>query len=167
MKAGGNYSNFTQADFSTDGLAGFHGGFIVNFNLNNNWSIQEEFLYSTQGAKVKSNFFGTSEDLKLSYIQVPIFVKYHSNIGLYAELGGAANILVEDAKNTGFDKFADKMDAGAVAGLGYQFKTGSLKGLGIGARYYQGFMDVGKFNSPTSKSDFKNSVAQISVSYMF
>lgn len=167
LKAGGNYSNFTEANFDTEGLTGFHAGLIVNFKLTNKWSVQEEFLYSTQGAKIKDNLFGTDEDLKLSYMSVPILVKYHSNIGLYAEIGGQANILIEDAKNTGFEDFADKIDAGAVAGLGYQFKAGPVKGLGIGARYYHGFMDVGKFNSPTLKSDFKNSVAQLSVFYTF
>ncbi len=167
LKGGGNYSNFTNANFDTEGLAGFHGGLIVNFKLTDKWSIQEEFLYSTQGAKIKENFFGADEDLKLSYLSVPILVKYHSTIGLYAEVGAQANMLMEDAKNTGFEDFADKIDAGAVAGLGYQFKAGSVKGLGVGARYYHGFMDVGKFNSSVLKSDFKNSMAQLSIFYIF
>ena len=107
IKAGGNYSNFTEADFDTEGLAGFHGGVIVNFKLNDTWSIQEEFLYSAQGAKIKGNLFDTKEDLKLSYMAVPIVIKYHSNIGIYAEAGSQANILIEDAKNTGFEDFAD------------------------------------------------------------
>lgn len=76
-------------------------------------------------------------------------------------------MLIEDAKNTGFEDFADKVDAGAVAGLGYQFKTGPVKGLGFGARYYHGLMDVGKFDSSSLKTDFKNSVAQLSVFYIF
>lgn len=167
LKAGGNYSNFTGASFDTEGLPGFHGGLVVNFKLTDKWSVQEEFLYSTQGAKIKANFFGANNDLKLSYMSVPILAKYHSNTGFYAEIGAQANMLVEDAKNTGFDDFADKIDAGAVAGLGYQFKAGPVKGLGIGARYYQGFMDVGKFYSPAVKSDFKNSVAQLSLFYIF
>ena len=167
VKAGGNYSNFTEADFETEGLPGFHAGAIVNFKLTNNWSVQEEFLYSTQGAKIKDNLLGSEKDLKLSYMAVPIVLKYHSNIGIYAEIGAQANMLIEDAKNTGFEDFADKVDAGAVAGLGYQFKAGPVEGLGIGARYYHGFMDVGKFSSSTLNSDFKNGVAQLSVFYIF
>lgn len=167
LKAGVNYSNFTGASFDTEGLSGFHSGLIVNFKLTDKWSVQEEFLYSTQGAKVKDNLFGPNNDLRLSYMSVPILAKYHSNIGFYAEIGAQANMLIEDAKNTGFNDFADKIDVGAVAGLGYQFKAGPIKGLGIGARYYHGFMDVGKFYSPAVKSDFKNSVAQLSVFYIF
>lgn len=167
LKAGANYSNFEDASFDTEGLTGFHAGAIVNFALTDKWSIQEEFLYSTQGAKIKNGFAIGDKDLKLSYFSVPILLKYHSNIGLYGEIGGQANILIEDAKNTGFDEFADKIDGGAVAGLGYQFKSGPVKGLGIGARYYYGFTDVGKFKSSSVKPDFKNSVIQGSIFYIF
>jgi hypothetical protein len=167
IKAGGNYSNFTSSNFGAEGLAGFHAGAVINFRLTNNLSIQEDFLFSTQGAKTENqNIFG-KEDLKLSYLSIPIVLKYHTKIGIYAEVGGQANMLVSDVKNTGFDNFANKIDAGAVGGIGYQFRTTLFKGLGIGARYYQGFTDVGKFNSTTVKSDFKNGVAQLSVFYVF
>jgi hypothetical protein len=167
LKAGINSSNFENANFDTDMLTGFHVGAIVNFALTDKWSIQEEFLYSTQGAKIKNGFALGDKELKLSYVSVPILVKYHSNLGIYGEIGGQANILVEDAKNTGFEDFADKIDGGAVAGLGYQFKSGPVKGLGIGARYYYGFTNVGKFTSSTINSDFKNSMIQGSLFYIF
>jgi hypothetical protein len=167
IKAGANYSNFTNASFETEGLTGYHGGLIVNLRLTGKLSIQEEFLYSTQGAKVKSGFSVSDNDLKLSYMSVPILLKYHSTIGLYAEIGGQANMLIEDAKNTGYKDFADKIDAGAVVGLGYQFKLGPVKGLGIGVRYYHGLTDVGKFTAADIQPDFKNSVAQGSIFYIF
>lgn len=167
VKGGTNYSNFTDANFDTEGLLGFHGGLIVNFELSKKWSLQEEFLYSTHGAKVKSGFSLADQDLKLSYASIPLMVKYHSNMGLYGEIGGQANILVDDAKNTGFSDFADKVDGGAVVGLGYQFRNGPVKGLGIGARYYQGLSKVGKFTASSINPDFKNSVAQFSLFYIF
>lgn len=167
LKAGANYSNFNNANFDTEGLTGFHAGLIVNYTFTDKWSVQEEFLYSTQGAKVKSGFSLGNEDLKLSYLSVPILVKYHSKIGLYGEIGGQANILAEDAKNTGFSDFAQKIDGGAVAGLGYQFRNGPVKGLGIGVRYYYGFTDVGKFSSSKINSDFRNSTVQASIFYIF
>jgi len=167
IKGGANYSNFKNANFETEGLAGYHGGLIVNFKLTDKWSIQEEFLYSTQGAKIKNGINLTDQNLKLSYLSVPLVIKYHSNIGLYGELGGQANILVKDAKNTGFKDFADKIDAGAVAGFGYQFKNGPVKGLGIGARYYYGLTKVGKFTSSTINPDFKNNMVQASIFYIF
>src|SRR6185369_6659505 len=55
LKAGANYSNYMNADFATDGIVGFHAGALVNFRLSNSWSVQEEFLFSTQGAKMKDD----------------------------------------------------------------------------------------------------------------
>ncbi|MFT4204743.1 MAG: porin family protein [Chitinophagaceae bacterium] len=167
LKGGVNSSNFTDASFDTEMLTGFHAGAIVNFSITDKWSVQQEFLYSEQGAKIKDVFNTSEGDLKLSYFSVPILIKYHSNIGVYGEIGAQANMLIKDAKNTGFDKFADKVDAGGVAGIGYQFKYGPVKGLGIGARYYHGFTDVGKFTSTSVRPDFKNSVIQASVFYIF
>jgi hypothetical protein len=52
-------------------------------------------------------------------------------------------------------------------GVGYQFKEGPAKGFGVGARYYMGLTDVGKFNSSTIQPNFKNNVAQVSIFYVF
>lgn len=164
LKAGGNYSNFYDASFDTEGLQGFHGGLMVNFRLNDNWSIQEDFLYSVHGAKAKTGF-SNGKDIELSYLSVPLLVKYHSNIGVYGELGGQANVLIKDAGQTGFDPFADKVDAGVTVGAGYHLRHGLLEGLGIGARYYFGLTDVGKFNSSAIRPDFKSQVAQLSLFY--
>lgn len=73
IKAGGNYSNYTNADFATEGMVGFHAGAIVNFKLTNNLSIQEEFLFSSQGAKLKENLFG-KDNIKVYYATL----RYHS-----------------------------------------------------------------------------------------
>ncbi|HEX8016227.1 MAG TPA: porin family protein [Flavobacterium sp.] len=163
LKAGGNYSDFYNADFDTEGLPGFHAGAIIAFDINKNWSVQEEFLYSTQGAKLKSEF-SDDKDLKLSYISVPIVVKYKTDFGLYFEAGPQVGILAsEDFKEITNDDFAEKIDAGMVGGIGYQFSNG----LGIGARYYMGLTDVSKIKSTTVKTDFQNHMSQVSLFYIF
>lgn len=163
IKAGGNYSNFTNANFDTDPLMGFHAGAIVGFDLIKGLSVQEEFLFSTQGAEIKGdNSLFDKDKLELSYISVPILLKYKTSIGIYIEAGPQFNMLVSDVKDTGFDEFADKVDAGVAGGIGYQFKN-----LGIGARYYTGLTKVGKFDSSNIKPDFKNSVLQASIFYIF
>lgn len=167
LKAGGNYSNFTNANFETEGLAGFHVGGTLNFRLNEKFSIQQDILYSTQGAKLKSTTPFGGEKIELSYLSVPILIRYTTKVGFYIEAGPQANMLIRDADVTGFDDFADKADAGVAAGIGFCFKGGPVKGLGIGARYYQGFMDVGKFSSLTINKDFYNSVGQLSLFYTF
>lgn len=76
-------------------------------------------------------------------------------------------MLIKDADKTGVGDFANKVDASAAAGIGYQFKNGPVKDLGIGARYYQGLTDVGKFNTAAIKKDFYNSVSRLSLFYTF
>ena len=164
VKAGANYSNFTNAGFNTEGLTGFHAGGIMAFEISDKFSIQEEFLFSTQGAKLKGGILD-GQELKLSYITVPILLKYRSAMGIYIEAGPQVGILAsEDFKKLGInDKFAEKIDAGIAGGIGYQFKNG----LGIGARYYYGFTDVSKVTTAGIKPNFQNNMVQASLFYIF
>ena len=78
LKAGANYSNYTNASFNTDALIGFHAGALIDFKLIGNLSIREEFLFSTQGAKVKDNLFG-KEDVRVDYLTVPFLLHYRTD----------------------------------------------------------------------------------------
>lgn len=163
VKAGGNYSDFSNANFDTEGLPGFHAGAIIAFDINEKWSVQEDFLFSTQGAKIKGGI-SDGKDLKLSYISVPIVLKYKTSFGLYFEAGPQVGILVsEDFKEITNNDFAEKIDAGMVGGIGYQFPNG----LGIGARYYYGLTDISKIKSTTINTDFQNNMSQVSLFYIF
>lgn len=164
LKAGANYSNFINTDFDTEGLMGFHTGAIIAFEIFDKWFIQEDFLFSTQGAKIKNNLF--DEDIEISYLNVPIVVKYHSNLGLYVEAGLQFNMLLKDYDGFGDEDFADKIDFGVVGGIGYQFKNNLLDGLGIGVRYYLGISKAGNFDASNIETDFKNGVAQMSLFYI-
>lgn len=164
IKGGANYSNFSNADFETDGLVGFHAGALVNFKLNEHLSIEEEFLFSLQGAKLKGALNET-ESIKLYYMTIPILLKYHTNSGIYFEAGPQIGALMkEDLDKTLVDgQFAKKLDFGIAAGLGFQAKNG----LGIGARYVAGLSKVGDFQSSFVKTDFHNGMVQASVFYVF
>ncbi|MCV9929803.1 PorT family protein [Flavobacterium sp. LS1R49] len=166
VKAGANYSDFSNADFDTEGLTGFHAGGIVGYKFNDKFSIQEEFLYSTQGAKIKGGLMD-GKDIKLSYVTVPILLKYKTNFGLYFEAGPQVGILVDEnfsalGINSG-TKYAEKIDGGVSAGIGYQFKNG----LGIGARYYRSLTDVTKVKTAGINTDFQNNTGQVSLFYIF
>lgn len=163
LKAGVNYSNFTDASFPTDPLVGFHAGGTVAFKITNNFLIQEEFLFSTHGAKVKWDSFD-NQNLKLYYITVPILLKYRYSSGFYIEGGAQAGMKAkEDVKGLSMGDFAKKLDLAAVGGLGYQSKMG----LGIGARYVYGISKVGDFNVTNIRNDFKNNNIQASIFYVF
>jgi len=162
ITAGGNYSNFTNANFATDPLPGFHAGFTVSYKFTNNFLVSEEFLYSLQGAKVKDGTFA-GQDIKLSYAAVPILFKYRTNSGVYVEAGGQAGFKVkEDIGGVTDAKFAKKIDFGAVGGFGYQSKMG----LGIDARYLYGLQKVQETPSPLL-GDLKNNSIQASIFYVF
>ena len=164
IKAGANYSDYTNAGFATDPLVGFHAGAIVNFRFTDNLSIQEEFLFSTQGTKVKDNSIFGQQDIKVSYITVPFMIKYRTNFGVYFEAGPQVGMRAnEDLKDKTFGEFADKLDLAGVGGIGFQLKNG----LGIGARYVAGISKVGTFNIQNVKTDFRTNVIQGSIFYIF
>ena len=163
IKAGANASNFTNADFPTDPLIGFHAGATVAYKFTNNFMVQEEFLFSTQGAKIKGGTLGT-QDLKLYYMSVPLLLKYRTNSGFYFEAGTQVGIkLKEDISGINTENFAKKLDLAAAGGVGFQSKMG----LGIGARYLYGISKVSDFNASNIKNDFKNNAVQASVFYVF
>ncbi|MCC8408121.1 PorT family protein [Mucilaginibacter sp. UR6-1] len=163
LKAGGNVSNFTNADFPTDPLYGFHGGVTVAFKVTNNFLIQEDILFSTQGAKIKGGALGT-QDLKLDYVTLPFLLKYRGNSGLFIEAGPQFGMKInEKIEGVNTDNFAKKVDLAAVGGIGYQSKLG----LGISARYVYGLSKVADFNISDISNDYKNNTIQASLFYVF
>lgn len=163
LKGGVNYSNFTDANFPTDPLVGFHGGATVAFKVTDNFLIQEEFLFSTQGAKITGGNLG-AQDFKLTYISVPFLIKYRTNSGFYLEAGTQVSMKSkEEVSGLSANDFVKKLDVAAAGGIGFQSKIG----LGIGARYLYGISKVGDLNLSNINNDFKNNNVQASIFYVF
>lgn len=163
LKAGANYSNYTNADFATEALVGFHAGALVNFRITDNFSIQEEFLFSSQGAKMKNDLFG-KDNLNVYYLSVPFLIRYKTSFGLYFEAGPQTGFRIkEDTKGASFGNFAKRLDLAAAGGIGYQTKSG----FGIGARYIAGLSKVGDFDIANIKTDFRTNMVQASLFYIF
>jgi len=163
LKAGANYSNYTNAGFETEALMGFHAGALVNFRITDHFSIQEEFLFSSQGAKMKNDLFG-KENLNVYYLTVPFLLKYKTDFGLYIEAGPQTGLrLKEDTRGATFGNFAKRLDLAAAGGIGFQTKSG----FGIGARYIAGLSKVGDFDISNVKTDFKTNVIQAGIFYIF
>jgi len=162
IKGGVNFSNFTGGDIDTKALVGFHAGGTLHFWLGDNFAILPEVLFSSQGAKYEDA--GNETNLKVSYVQIPLFAKYRFNGGFYLEAGPQFGFKVgEDGEipNVPIDEFANSSDISIGAGLGFH----SQGGLGIGARYLAGVSKVGNFDASSVNPDFKNSVIQISLFY--
>lgn len=154
-----NFSDMT-GDTQSDGmLVGFHLGFLVNLGITDYFMIEPQLLYSTKGAK------GKSDDLNLGYVEIPIWLRYQLSNGLNFNAGPYAGILTS-AKD-GDTKIKDNynaVDYGLAAGIGYQ----THGGIGLNASYFSGLADIGdRFITPFGNYDFdtKVNVIKLSLSY--
>ena len=161
-KAGLNFATL-QPDLSDPATrTSLHLGGMAEISINEMFSIQPELLYSAQGAKDKSD---DDEVFKLSYLSLPIMVKYYVMEGLSIEAGPQIGFLlsaeVEDDGET-YDLKDDTkgLDFGFSIGAGYKLESG----LNFGLRYYLG-SDVNDISEDSDQ--FKNRVFQISVGYFF
>lgn len=163
-KAGANFSNFTgasnTANLKDKTMVGFHVGGFVSLFVGNSFAIQPEVLLSTQGAKLEN---GTDKrDLTLTYINVPVMLKFRSAGGFYVEAGPQIGFKIHEKKYGTSEDFAKSTDFSIAGGLGYH----SPIGLGIGARYTAGISKLGDFDiSSPNDPDWKNGVIQVSVFY--
>lgn len=155
IKGGANITNFTGGDFSGLGkkvLVGFHAGAYLNFGLGP-VAIQPELLVSTGGAK----FDEIDEEVKLTYVSIPVMVQFKPGGGFYLEAGPQVGFKIsEDIGDSNIEDFAKDLDLGVAAGLGYSFGK-----FGIGGRYIVGLSKVGDFNDGDFDPDFKNSTIQV------
>lgn len=164
VKGGVNISNFTGTNWqnaSAKSLVGFHAGAFVSFFLGDNFAIQPEVLFSSQGAKYEDA--ANKQNLKLNYINVPVMLKYRFNGGFYVEAGPQIGFRESDLHNLGtVEGHAKNTDLSIAGGIGYH----SSMGLGIGARYTAGLSKVGNFDASNGiDPNFKNGVLQISLFY--
>ncbi|MEJ7587068.1 MAG: porin family protein [Ferruginibacter sp.] len=162
-KAGINVSNFTGTDnwqnAKTKSLVGFHVGGFISFFLGNNFAIQPEVLLSSQGAKYEQA--NNKENLKVTYINVPVMLKYRSTAGMYIEAGPQIGFKAGQTSSS-IDSLAKSTDFSFAGGIGFHSKTG----LGIGVRYTAGISKIGDFKPNNGiHPDFKNGVLQFSLFY--
>ena len=154
VKAGANF-----ASLEGDGLEGletytsFHFGALLELKVFENFSLQPELLYSSQGAKVNSE---AVDDINFNYVTVPVLAKFYLiSDRLSVEAGPQFSFLMNDNLN---DQFESKsFDFAAVGGLGFQITDNVF----VQGRYVLGLTDT------TSDAEIKNRVIQVSVGYRF
>ena len=154
----------------------FNLGFYFDIKMKNQWyfntgvlvksSLGATGLTETDLIEVGSTltYSDTGEfTQKISYFLVPTLVKYRFKNHIYAEAGPQFGLMYKAFIEYNYDidgnsarirqenkDFVNRMEVGAVAGVGYRL----LKGLGwtIGIRYHYGFTNVYKNNSNTKNS---------------
>lgn len=158
IKGGGNFSNFTGGDIEGvdfKNITNYHFGAVVELGLFDNFSIQPEILYITQGAEL--NGFGEQVKNELGYIAIPVLAKFYlTENALSLEVGPQVSFLVNE-RNQFNTNDTNTFDFALAGGLGYKL----TKNFFVQARYAMGLTEVKK------DADIKNSVVQFSVGFMF
>ena len=178
VKAGLNISNVTSdlSGYKSKSKIGAHLGPMINFGFgrNGNFSVAGELLFDMKGSK--QTIEDENGDLKdvpfsLTYIDIPIMVRYRFNFGLYAETGLYFGFLMGasiDGENeqevfVDFDDNGDPVyekqkvkdnlkgsDLGYVWGLGYIAEGG----WGVGYRWNLGLQNIDDTPSSSSFDSF-------------
>jgi hypothetical protein len=152
--------NFANVDTSTPGAAynsrtGYHAGAFVNVKLTK-LAIVPELIYSVQGSDVSS---ATSPGaLELSYVNIPILVKFYLIGGLNLQAGPQFGFLTS-ATQAGADvkSLVKGSDQSIALGAGFD-----IKNFVIDARYNLGLSEI---NDAAGSSAAKNQVFQLSVGF--
>lgn len=162
IKAGINLSTVTGDAFPADTvkmLVGYHAGGFITIKLPF-VSIQPELLISTAGSKFWTN--DIIQEMKFTYISLPVMIKIKPLKGFYVEAGPQFSYkIAESISTSNLRGMINELDLSAGAGLG--FNAGPL---GIYTRYLAGLSKVGDFDS-NSRPNFKNGVFQAGLSLVF
>ncbi|MEN9335228.1 MAG: hypothetical protein RLZZ500_215 [Bacteroidota bacterium] len=158
LKAGVNFANYQggnvqNIDFNT--LTSYHAGLVTEVKLFENFALQPEFLYSTQGSELKG--LGTQVKNELGYLSVPVLVKFYlTKNRLSLELGPQASVLVNQRNNVNLGD-SNTFDFAVAGGLSYKITNG----LFVSGRYTAGLTE------PKRDATVKNAVVQFSLGYLF
>lgn len=167
VKAGLNVSTITGGYYSGGSKVGFHVGGLAEIGINEKFAIQPELLYSMRGASY--SFIGVDEKLNLSYVELPVIVKYYVIEGLSIEAGPQVGFLTSAQAKADGDSEDVKdgyksVDYGFNIGAGYKLKNGIM----FQARYNLGLADISDDGDGTGVSySEKNNAFQVSVGYQF
>jgi hypothetical protein len=157
LKAGVNVSKLNTDEVESSSITAFHGGAFALFKFTV-IGIQPELLFSQQGTSIDDVDFGEG-DLKMSYMTVPVMVKFYFPGGFNLQAGpqfGFLNSAEFDGQNVE-DSFKSS-DVTANVGLAWDAPFG----LVLDARYNIGLSDVSDDNQFGS---VKGNTFQFSLGY--
>ena len=162
VKGGLNYANQNGTEFtlnsqnynSEEAITSYHAGLVAEIKLFENFAIQPELLYSTQGATYKN----AVEEFKneLGYISIPVVAKIYLSESLSLEAGPQASFLLSERNKFDY-KESETFEFAGVVGLGLNI----TKNLFVQARYGVGLTEASK------DAQTKNSNFQVSAGILF
>lgn len=156
-----SFYNSNGVDYNNE--TGFHAGMLAHIHISNHFAMQPELVYSEQGASSTED--GTTNNLHLGYINVPVLFQYILADRFRVEAGPQLGLMVKaDLPVNGIIKDNRSLyhitDLSMGLGLGYLHKS---TGLGIDARCNLGLLNINKDNSRHSY----NRVFQLGIFYLF
>lgn len=107
-KLGANMGKITGSGFSDKYALGYHIGGFVEINFNKKLGIQPEILWSQIKSDTVTGFKAVYQnllnqnsfnDLKLSYLSIPILINYRPSKIITLQVGPQFSILVDNGKN--------------------------------------------------------------------
>jgi hypothetical protein len=201
VKGGLNVSSLTgdyPSTEKTDSKIGFHVGGTLELELTSKFSLLGEALISTQGNKkeVVTSVSKTTQNISLTYLNIPVLVKYNILPKLSLEFGpqigfavsGKDKYEISDSEIGSFSLETDLLKDGSVSILGTPFEYKKYLNtvdfsLNLGAsfqvtekfyvqaRYNKGLTNLDVKNVDLTRNysgkDLKNSVLQLSLGYKF
>ena len=158
VKGGVNFANYTGGDVSGvdfKTITSYHAGMVMELKVFENFAIQPELLYSTQGAELEG--LGDQVKNELGYLSIPVLAKFYlTSNELSLELGPQASFLVSECNEVDAND-TNSFEFGIAGGLSYKI----TKSIFVSGRYVAGLTEAKK------DADVKNSLIQFSVGYMF
>lgn len=156
LKAGVNIANTDAGSLNSDAITALHGGLYGLIKVAN-FGIQPEVLWSKQG----NDLSGIGE-IDLSYVNMPVMLKFYLPLGLNFQLGPQFGILTDSKVDIDGTSFSDRLkdsDLSAVLGAGWDAPFG----LQLSARYILGLSDVSQ--DIPGIDTIKNRTFQVSLGY--
>lgn len=151
LKGGVNFANQAITDITTESMTGYHGGAYLVFAFSENWGLQPEVLFSSQGSKLPD----IDELNEFNYLSIPVLLRWKPFTFLSIEAGPQLSYLL-DAKSEG-ESIKDeikKSDFGLAAGLTLHTPIG----FNGGVRYIWGFTNISDLENDL---EVKNRMLQV------
>ena len=158
IKLGSNFASISDAKQDSSTRTGIQAGIFGGVKFNDKVGINLDVLYSQQGADFNAGAFD------LTYVNLPLVLKYFLVGGLHIQAGPQFGILIDDSLSEILDddyKEIVESEISGIIGVGYDLPFG----LRIDGRYNFGLTDISK--SEVENRGVKNSVFTIAVGFAF
>lgn len=146
---------------------GFHFGALYEYPFNEKIAFRPKLVFSLQGDREKTNntyIDASSIDYKLTYINIPVNLKFFSRPYIIAGL--QIGFLITTSKgDIDFGDVKTNLDYGVNFGLGYD-----INNFFVEINLYQGFATLVEIEDRFAQSvevDATNTVFQLSLGYYF